>query len=324
MRLGRAVLRAGVLVVSLAALVATARAQPPARPRLDIKALDAQVKALLDEHGDGVSAGVWVGGPSGGPWYAREADAVQSTASAIKTSYLVELFARYADTLDRPPPGLDDVLRDGHPALAPYPPSQRDEIRRALSAASVRKLGGVMMGSEPAPNHVYNAAASAVTALFGGPEGLTRAIRARDPAFAPIVARRYMLAPRDVTGDNEATAAALAAVLQRLAARTVPGVDGAAVEALRGTVLVKEDYLGLKGRHHVKTGELNSDPLTRVQSGWWDVDAPGLGPVVYCVMLTQPSPAGRPRDEAGTRLAKTGERLTRAVLDAARGAARGE
>jgi hypothetical protein len=289
-----------------------AAAPPASLPVIDVRALDAKVRLLLNTHGDGIRASIWVGGSTGGAWYAWQPDEVRPAASAIKTSFLVEFFARYADALDRPPPGLEDVLREGHPAFAHYSLAERKEVRDALSGFSVRRLGQVMMGSVPASDIVYNAAANVVIALWSGPEGLTKAIRARDAAFAPIAVRRYMLARRDVTGDNEATASALAAVLQRLASGQVPGVAKATTTDLRQAVLVK-DVRG-KGRYHSKNGDLDSDPLARIHSGW--LETPRGRVVVYAVMTTQPNPGSLPRDKAGERLEKTVERLTETVLDA--------
>ena len=201
-----------------------------------------------------------------------------------------------------------------HPAVARFTPKQRAEVREALARASVRTIGKVMMGSEAAPNVVYNAAANVTTALLGGPEGLTRAIRARDPAFAGITVRRYMLAPRNVTGDNEATAEALAAVLGRITSGTVPGLNDTTARAVREAVLVTESVPGLKGRHHVKDGDLNSDPLTRVRSGWWE--APGGKPaLVYVVMVAQPDPGRFGREQAGDRLAAAVSKLARLALE---------
>jgi hypothetical protein len=286
----------------------------------DPAALESRIRALLDEHGDGVVASVWVGGRDGEPWFALEPDVARPAASAIKTAYLVVLFAWFADDLDVSPPGLDDALADDHPAMAPYSPGQRNEIVEALRGASVRKLGGVMMGSIPAPNHVYNAAASCVTAVFGGPENLSAAIHSIDPSFAPIEARRYMLAPRDVSGDNEASAASLAMVMQRLAAGNVAGVEARTIGAIREAIIARDGHLGLDGRHQFKGGSLNTDPMARVHSGWWEV--PGEEPIVYAVMLSQPVPGDRPSSEAGDRLEEAASRLTTIVLDAARDARR--
>jgi hypothetical protein len=288
--------------------------------RPDPAALEARIRALLDEHGGGVVASVWVGGKGGDPWFAREAEVPRPAASAIKTAYLVALFARFADDLDASPPGLDDALADDHPAMAPYSPGQRDEIRAALRGASARTLGGVMMGSIPAPNHVYNAAASCVTALFGGPEGLTAAIRALDPGFAPISARRYMLAPRGVTGDNEASAAALAMVMRRVVAGDLPGVEAGTLEAIRGAIIARDGHLGLDGRHQFKGGSLDTDPMARIHSGWWEVPDDDGGPIVYAVMLSRPVPGDRPRSEAGDRLEALAGRITAVVLESARDA----
>ena len=169
-------------------------------------------------------------------------------------------------------------------------------------------------------NAVYNAAANVTTAVLGGPEKLTMLMRERDPAFAGLVSRRYMLAARDVTGDNEATAASLAAALQRIAAHEVRGVDQPTVDAMRAILHVPEGD-GPDGRHYFKSGSLDSDPLTRIRSGFWDGPA---GTLVYVVMVEQPTPGGLARDAAGERLAEVSAAVAEAVLTAARQAATSE
>jgi hypothetical protein len=309
---------ATALALAVALTAMPASGEPPTATRLDRGAIDREVGAILGEQGGPDSVGVWVGGASGEAWYDREAGAVFPTASAIKTSFLVELFARHADALDRPPEGLDAVLRDDHPAVAHFSPAQRDEIRRGLAGASVRTIGGTMMGSVPASNVVYNAAANVVEALLGGPDGLTRAIGGRDPAFAPIAVRRYMLADRHAHGDNEATPAALAAVLRRLASREVPRLNASTVEAIRLAILRKDDPK--MGQVFVKDGDLATDPITCVRSGW--VEGPDGGAIVYVVMFARRGPGDLPRTEAYERLDRLSRRLTGSLLDAARGVAR--
>ena len=66
-----------------------------------------------------------------------------------------------------------------------------------------------------------------------------------------------------------------------------------------------------KGAYHFKNGDLDSDPLTRVHSGW--LDAAGGKAVV--VMVTQPTPGSLPRDKAGERLEKTAQQITEAIFD---------
>jgi hypothetical protein len=281
---------------------------------LDRVAIDREVAGILDEHGEGIAAGLWIGGTDGGPWYDWKAESTLPTASAIKTSYLVELFAAHAHRLDEPLPGLAAVLgEETHAALAPFDPATRDAIRKALAGASVRRIGAVMMGKEPASNAVYNAAASVTTAVLGGPAALTAKIHARDPEFGPIRARRYMLAPRDRTGDNEASAAALASVLRRIAGRHLKGVDDATLADIRGAIISVDS--GDLGRSYSKGGALASDPITRVSSGWWETPR---GVIVSVVMTAQPGPGSRPRAEADARLAETNRRLGRAILAHAR------
>ena len=284
--------------------------------RIDAGAIDREVRALLDEHGSGIVAGIWVGGVEAEPWYEWKSGATYPTASAIKTAYLVELFAAHSANLDDPLPGLAGILGDDeHPALAPFRPETRVEIRRELADASARRVGEIMMGKRKATNAVYNAAANVTTAVLGGPDSLAAKIHAREPEFAPIQPRRYMLAPRDRPGDNEASAAALAAVLRHIASGQLRGVDGTTLAAVRGAIIQNVDPD--LGTHYSKGGSLNSDPITRVQSGWWETKG---GPIVYVVMTSQPGPGDRSRDQEGERLARTAERLTATVLTPARAA----
>lgn len=308
-----------VLVLNLNSGASIVRAGD-APARLDREALDREVRRILagsnqDRHDKAppIRAGLWVGAATGAPLYASQAETDLPTASAVKTAFLIELFARYADALDRPAPGLDAILADDHPAVAHFTPAQRAEIRAGLKEATVRRIGGVMMGSAPASNLVYNAAANVATALLGGPEGLTQAIQRRDPAFASIQVRRYMLADRRARGDNEATPAALAAVLQRLAARQVPGLSPATVDDVRRAVIATDEP-GL-GRRFKKNGDLASDPVTHVESGWLEHDGRAI---VYTVMLAQSNPSGRNGDETHRRLAETARRLADTLVQAAR------
>jgi hypothetical protein len=287
-------------------------------PRLDRDKTEQAVQAILAKHGERARIGLWIGGPAGEALYSSGPGETLPTASAIKTAILVELFARFADALDQPPLGLDAILKDDHPAIAHLSPPQRNEVRKALAGVPVRRLGGVMMGSVSASNIVYNAAANVAIALLGGPEEATRSIRARDPAFAPIAVRRYMLADRKATGDNVATPAALAAVLQRLSSRHLSGLTEATLEDIRQAMLVKDEPG--RGKVFIKDGDLASDPITCVRTGW--CEKPGGGAIVFVVMIAQDEPGARSRDEAYRDLAATAGRLAEALLDAAKNAAR--
>ncbi|WP_165243877.1 serine hydrolase [Paludisphaera soli] len=245
----------------------------------------------------------------------RQADMVLPTASAIKTAIMIELFAKFPDGLDAPAPGLDAILKDDHPAVAHFDAKGRDEIRAGLSGASVRRIGRVMLGSEGATNLVYNAASNAAIALLGGPDETTRLIHSRDPAFAPIVVRRYMLTDRKVRGDNESSAEGLAAVLRRLASREIPGLDAATVEACRTAVEVSDDPG--RGRRRFKDGALDSSPITRVSTGWYE--RPDGPPIVYVVMLAQDDPGAVPPAESAAGLQEAARRIAEAAVDALRG-----
>jgi len=286
----------------------------PDRRALAVRALDSEIDSVIRAYGTDLAVGLWIGGPTGGAWYERNSDVSYPTASAIKTAYLLELFAAYAHALDAPLPGLDRLLgRDGHPCLAPFSRAQRDDIRHALRGASARKIGRIMMAKTRAANHVYNAAANVATAILGGPAELSRRIRARDPAFAPATVRRYMLADRRPRGENTATAASLAAVLQRLASHRAPGLTHRLVAAAREAMKTTRDRRG--GRIYVKTGYLPPHPIIRVWSGWRES---GHGSTVCVVMTCQPSRGRRARRRSTDQLVAIVARLRNILLGSAR------
>jgi hypothetical protein len=288
-----------------------AGSQAAGRP--DEKALAPAVDALLATHGDGITASLWLGGPAGDAWFERAAATPRATASAIKTFYLVELFATYADHLDDPLPGTAAILGDDtHPAIGHFPPGERDEIRRDLGGASVRRVAAVMMGSAPASNAVYNAAANLITAVLGGPDALTARIHRRDSAFAGVAARRYMLRDRKERGDNEAPALAIARLYQHLASRQLAGIAAPTMDAIRQAV--KQDDAPA-GRHFSKDGNLPSDPMTEVRAGWYET---AKGPLVYVVMTLQPVPGAAGRDAASQKLSRTATALGDALVSAVR------
>ena len=285
-------------------------------PGIDVAALDASLDALLEPgRSDGMAASVWVGGLGGAPSFTREPATVHAAASAIKTAYLVEWFDQHRAALDAPVEGAADIVADAtHPAVAHFDADQLEEIQAEIDGASARRIGQMMIRGTDVSNAVYNAAANVVTALLGGPEALTGRIHARDAAFDGLTARRYMLAARDVDGDNEATAASLAAVLQRIASRRVPGVDEDTASAIREIMRVPDDD-GTGRGHYFKSGSLNSDPLVRIRSGFWNLPE---GVVVYVVIVEQPEPAALSRDKAGARLDRVSRKIADAVVRDAR------
>ena len=120
-----------------------------------------------------------------------------------------------------------------------------------------------------------------------------------------------MLADRKATGDNEATPVALAAVLQRLSSRRVPGIAEATVEDIRRAILARDDPR--RGRVFLKDGDLASDPITRVCTGWFVTL--GGKPIAFVVMLALKESGARTRDEEHRELASIAGRLTDALLD---------
>jgi len=304
--------------VAIQVLAASSLSAQTAAPHPDATQLAAQVEALLRAHGDGVAASLWLGGASGSGWFERDSTTPRATASAIKTFYLVELFGRFAGALDQPLPGVGGVLADdAHPAISHFAPEQRTEIRRELNGATVRRVGLVMMGTAPVSNVVYNAAANVITAVLGGPDALTALIRKRDVAFAAVAARRYMLRDRREHGDNEAPAAALAALYQRLAGRRLAGLDAATMDAIHEALRRPDDPA--LGRHYDKNGDLDSDPLSEVRAGWYET---AKGPLVYVAMTMQPAPGPAGREASSRQLATTADALAQAIVQAGSAAMR--
>jgi hypothetical protein len=300
---------AGVAIHVFAASPLSAQ---PAAPRLSATQLSAQVDGLLREHGQGIEASLWLGGAAGASVFERHPIAARPTASAIKSFYLVELFDRFTGVLDQPLPGVEGVLADdAHLAISHFTAEQRAEIRRELSGATVRRVGLVMMGTAPASNVVYNAAANVTTAVLGGPDALTVLIRKRDDAFTMVSARRYMLRNRRERGDNESPALALAVLYQRLAAGRLAGIDAPTMDAIHEALRRRDDPA--LGRHYDKNGDLDSDPLSEVRAGWYDT---AKGPLVYVVMTMQPTPGPAGRDASSQQLAKTADALAQTIVHA--------
>lgn len=284
--------------------------------RIDVAVLDVRINELLRVgHSDGMTASIWVGGVTGEPWYMRDASTVRAAASSIKTAYLVELFDTYAESLDESVSELAEIVSDeSHPAVAHFSADDLTEIRREVEEATVRRLGHMMIRGSDVSNVVYNASANMVTALLGGPGALTARIQRRDAAFSGLTVRRYMLAARDVTGDNEATASSLAAVLRRIASRRIAGMEPDTISAIWDILRVPNDD-STDGRvHYFKSGSLNSDPMVRIRSGFWHF--PPDETTVYVVIVEQPEPGSLSRDQAGERLAEVSVSVTDAVLAA--------
>jgi len=244
------------------ALASCAAPAAPATPAALPAALAEQVAAVVASLGPTARAAVWFGTRDGEALLAWNADTPMPAASAIKAAYLIEAFAAQADagpsfvaipnavpaltdlplappaSLDAPLPGADAVLADArHPAVAHFTPAQRATALRLLGGQSTHRVCEAMISSKGVDNATYNVAANLVTARFGGPAALTQRLHARDPRFAGLQVRRYMLADRAANGDNTATAAALAAVHQTLARTRTragwrQGADGTRVFAI--------------------------------------------------------------------------------------------
>jgi hypothetical protein len=297
--ISRVLLAIGCVACHPFAIVAQEPANAGTSP--DQSSLQQQIETKLRLHGNNVAASVWLGSDGGGPWFEYHGNVARPTASAIKTFYLVELFAAFENSLDQPLPGSEHILQDNqHPAISHFSPQVREEIRQELSSASVRRIGEIMMGKAGVENAVYNAAANLVTAHFGGPESLTAAIHRRSPGFKEVFVRRYMLRDRTQPGDNEAPAAALAALYQSLATKKLAGISDRTMDAVYAVLFRRKD--DKHGLLYEKDGALSSEPVTAIKAGWWDTPK---GSIVFVVMCVEPVARQRDRSAASDELGRT-------------------
>lgn len=290
-----------LLALLFAGCATTAPTAPQGQPEL-VAFLQTEVAAL----GSGVRGATWYGPAGATPTLAWNVDVELPCASAIKTSWLVELFAANADALDQPLPGIDAVFADAqHPALVHFTPAQRAAAQQALGTASVRRIGEAMITSKGVDNTTYNIAANLVAAHFGGPAALQAKLHARVPEWRAIHCRRYMLADRIANGDNTATARALANVFDRIVRDDVPGVRPDTLAAVRN--VLGADAVQPDGVVHVhKSGALDSEPVTRVESGC--CGSPSQ-PRIHVVMLVQDGVPANERSSAGEHLAACANRI---------------
>lgn len=311
------------------ALAACSAAPVKAPPTALLATLGAEVRDVVQALGPGARAAVWFGTADGEALLAWNADTPMPSASAIKAAYLVELFAAQADAapsplaippavptltdvpfapprgLDAPLPGADAVLADAaHPAVAHFSPAQRATAQRLLGGQSTRRIAEAMVSGRGVDNVTYNIAANLVTARLGGPRELTQRLHARDARLCGLVVRRYMLADRKANGDNEATAASLAAVHAMLAQGRVPGVAAATVQACVRVLADGEDTVGRAVFR--KDGALDSDPVTRTRAGW---RRGADGTRVFAVLIAQDGVAAAERGAAGRRLEDAAQRI---------------
>jgi hypothetical protein len=158
------------------------------------------------------------------------------------------------------------------------------------------------MGSTAASNTVYNAAANIAAEVLGGPEVLTKLIRERDPEFADVTVRRYMLRDIGSGRSNDAPAASLAVLYQRLAARMLKGIDNETMQAIRDAII--KENIDTVGIHYSKGGSLSVDPTTEVRAGWLESDR---GSLIYVVM-TRTAERNDPSSQQG--LSRAADALT--------------
>ena len=310
---------------TLAAFVALAAgcsgAAPAPAPLDGREAIAAALSGVDGAQFTDLGRSIWIGTADGEALYDESADVPRPAASSIKTAYLVEFFSDRAGDSRRTRPGS---RRSSGRSRAPRDRALRSLKPRPRSGSTwqttnARTVGHHMIRGTGVSNAVYNAAANLVTAFLGGPPELT----GQDPR-PPSGLRRHPLPPLHARGAGRnretttATAASLAAVLAAIARGDVPGTLSRDARRDAGHPL-PGGKRGL-GRHFYKGGSLNSNPITRVLSGYY-AKAPGepggRRQLVYVFMAEIPGPesvapgdleAGRGRTPApGTTSKRSGQ-----------------
>jgi len=193
-------------------------------------------------------------------------------ASSIKSHILLELFVKFAEELESTE--RDDIKKivndPKHPAIAHFSSKSKKLIAEELSSVSIQDLGSILIDYEDQSgkkysNAVYNAASNVAIALLDGPEGATAAIQNRHEAFENVNVRRYMLANRNVTGDNTATPLGLATLFHISVGKAPKGVKAKITKEV-ANILHSVDYKN-GAKLYYKGGTLYSNPVTQVRSG---------------------------------------------------------
>jgi hypothetical protein len=240
--------------------------------------LDSECQSLdLEELG--MEIGIQVVLEGRGVVFSRAAAAPRSAASAIKTAIALDLFSFWGEQLDQVPSGLGSLLRTGtHPAFNGFTPEQLKRARAHLAGRPYLELARIMMGRTQDSGEVYNAACNVIMIKLGGPDAITRRLRALDPAFAGFDLNRYMQSWNG-NGDNTATPEALVTLYRMTASGHIPGLGEEQVETFRALLLQEGD--GGPGSVFEKMGTLYPDPMVRVRAGYLER---GEGDLVYAVM----------------------------------------
>ncbi len=283
-------------------------------PHVDRRAIATACDEAEAAFDDRLQLAIWLGGPEGPSWYERGADRMLASASSIKVAYLAELFASMEGRLDEPLSGLDQIVADPeHPGIVHFAPDVRAEIARTMRGASVRAHGadddprrrrveqGLQRGRE---RHDRRARRTR------GPDGATaREVRtgrggAALHARATTRHRRQRGHPRasSVKCSSRSPAAGCTA-----SSRT---------RSRRCAICCSSTRTRRSAGHYTKNGDLDSDPMTRIQTGFWET--PGGKTLVYVVMGQLESAGDAPRDELGAQLEEAVSKLAGAVVDAAR------
>lgn len=236
--------------------------------------------------------------------FARDTDRPRAAASAIKTFIALDLIATY--DLDRVPRGVRSLLQTGgHPAFEGFSRRQLQDAADRLIGCSYRELASVMMGHADVRSGVYNAACNVILVKLGGPDAVTRRLRALDPAFADVDLNRYMLEWHG-DGDNRVTPRALVALYRGMAEGGLPGLDRRGVEELRELARERDTLAG--SRLYAKSGTLYPAPMVRVHAGYVEHDH---GTVVFAIMGEIPSAEVEDPGELFLRLMSAVDELAR-------------
>jgi len=263
----------------LAAVLGTSDGTPPS----DLTSLPQEIEACRLANYPGTSVAFWAESSEYGS-ISVGADEIRPAASTIKIFILLAAYLEFRDVWDEIPQGLPNILRyeeGSRDPLSMMDVTTRETVRRELWGMTYEELAGTMMGRNESQisNASYNAAASIIIFLLGGPEACTVAIRAMDPEFSTARVGRYMLARRTPGNDNVSSIRALAAACRLICTKEIPGLDEAGCHEV-ADCFQEQSFHGLAD--YQKHGHLSEAPSVNAWVGWLDQDD---GYSIYCVSV---------------------------------------
>jgi hypothetical protein len=250
----------------------------------ELASLPDEIEAYRSSHHPATSVAFWAESSRFG-CISEGADEIRPAASTIKVFILIAAFLRFHEVWDEVPGELPDILlceEGSRDPLEMMAASTRETVQGELWGMTYAQLAESMMGRNQADigNSSYNAAASIIIFLLGGPGECTAAVRAIHTDFSSVRIGRYMLAQRTPENDNVASIRSLATACRLICAGEIPGIDEADCQEV-SDCFQEQSFHGLA--NYQKHGHLSEAPSVNAWVGWLDQDENDYS--IYCVSV---------------------------------------